>query len=65
RAASLQHRASREDSKPVASAQLARILWSQGERDAASAMLAVLMLRNPEDEQLLALKQAWAENGES
>jgi len=50
-----------EDKAPAASARLARILWSQGERDAARAMLAILMMKNPDDEALLALKQAWTE----
>lgn len=42
-----------------ASERLAKLLWSQGETDAARAMLAILLMRRPEDEKLLALREAW------
>jgi len=38
---------------------LTRILWQQGEEEAARAMLAVLMLRSPENEQLIQLAETW------
>jgi len=50
-----------QDKAPAASARLARILWSQGEKDAARAMLAVLMMKNPDDETLQSLRRAWTE----
>jgi len=55
-----QHATSSNDSTP-ASERLARLLWTQGESDAARAMLAVLLLRNPENEKLLALREAWSD----
>lgn len=55
----------REAKTPAASARLARILWSQGEKDAARAMLAVLMMKNPDDEILQSLKHAWTEESGS
>ena len=39
--------------------QLAKLLWQQGEQDTARAMLAILMLRRPEDERLQKLRDAW------
>ncbi len=42
-----------------ASERLAKLLWSQGETDAAYAMLAVLLLRNPENERLVEMRHAW------
>lgn len=47
--------------RPAASVHLAKLLWQQGERDTARAMLAILMLRRPEDERLNALREAWIE----
>lgn len=47
--------------RPAASVHLAKLLWQQGERDTARAMLAILMLRRPEDERLNALRNAWTE----
>lgn len=49
-----------EDIAAPASARLARLLWKQGEADAAKAMLAILLMRKPEDEQLLALREEWS-----
>ena len=46
------------DSAP-ASERLAKLLWSQGETDAAKSMLAVLLLRNPDSENLLEMRQTW------
>jgi len=46
-----------------ASERLAKLLWKQGETDAARAMLAILLLRKPEDEKLLALRESWNEAG--
>ena len=45
--------------RPAASVQLAKLLWQQGEHDTARAMLAILMLRRPEDERLQKLRDAW------
>ena len=42
-----------------ASERLAKLLWSQGEHEAARSMLAILLMRKPEDEKLLALRDAW------
>ena len=47
--------------RPAASVQLAKLLWQQGEHDTARAMLAILMLRRPEDERLNVLREAWTE----
>lgn len=46
------------DSAP-ASERLAKLLWSQGETVAAKSMLAVLLLRNPDSENLLEMRQTW------
>lgn len=40
-----------------ASARLAELLWRQGEKDAASAMLEKLLAQAPDDEPLLALRR--------
>jgi predicted Zn-dependent protease len=45
--------------RPAASVQLAKLLWQQGECDTARAMLAILMLRRPEDERLQKLRDDW------
>jgi Flp pilus assembly protein TadD len=45
---------------PPVSIRLAKLLWQQGDKDTARAMLAILMLRRPEDERLQSLRQAWA-----
>jgi len=42
-----------------ASERLAKLLWRQGESDAARAMLALLMLRNPENEGLIEIRNSW------
>ena len=47
--------------RPTASVQLAKLLWQQGEFDTARAMLAILMLRRPEDERLQKLRDAWVQ----
>ncbi|MDX8402050.1 MAG: tetratricopeptide repeat protein [Mariprofundaceae bacterium] len=50
----------RRTASPPASIGLARLLWRQGEKDAARAMLAVLLVRDPEDPRLKALKEDWS-----
>lgn len=52
--------ASHDEAAAPASATLARLLWTQGETDSARAMLAILLMRNPEDEKLLALREEWS-----
>ncbi len=47
---------------PPASLRLARMLWEQGERAEARAMLAVLMLRRPDDPELARLRESWEED---
>jgi predicted Zn-dependent protease len=47
--------------QPPASIRLAKLLWKQGDKDTARAMLAVLMMRRPDDERLKALRQAWVD----
>jgi Flp pilus assembly protein TadD len=49
--------------QPPASIHLAKLLWQQGDHDTARAMLAVLMMRKPDDERLQALRKAWASEG--
>ncbi len=48
-----------DNSTIPASERLAKLLWSQGESDAARAMLALLLLRKPEDESLIEMRKAW------
>jgi len=51
---------SNTDNNPMpASERLAKLLWSQGETAAARGMLAVLLLRNPDNEKLLAMRDSW------
>lgn len=45
--------------QPPASIRLAKLLWRQGDKETARAMLAVLMIRQPEDERLHALRDIW------
>lgn len=47
-----------------ASVRLAKLLWSQGETDAAHSMLAILLLRNPDSENLLEMRQAWKDTSQ-
>jgi len=42
-----------------ASARLAKLLWSQGDQDAARAMLALLLLRDPSNNALIELRDSW------
>jgi Flp pilus assembly protein TadD len=42
-----------------ASERLAKLLWTQGESDAARAMLALLLLRDPSRESLIEMRNAW------
>jgi len=41
------------------SGRLAKLLWSQGETDAARAMLALLLLRSPDNEGLIEMRNTW------
>ena len=44
---------------PPASARLARLMWDQGEEDGARSMLDLLLMRQPDDMSLLAMRQEW------
>jgi len=44
-----------------ASIRLARLLWAQGEKAEARAMLDMLMPRHPDDERLRQLRDEWAQ----
>jgi tetratricopeptide (TPR) repeat protein len=57
-AASCYRNQNSSDAPPV-SARLARLLWDQGEKDAARAMLEQLLMREPGDEALLAMQHDW------
>ncbi len=46
---------------PPASLRLARLLWAQGERAEALAMLDLLLMRQPNDEELRTLRETWAD----
>lgn len=59
KAASFEKHANINLESAPASERLAKLLWSQGETEAAQSMLAVLLLRNPGNETLLELRQAW------
>jgi Flp pilus assembly protein TadD len=48
-----------DNSTLPASKRLAKLLWTQGESDAARAMLALLLLRMPKDESLIEMRNAW------
>jgi Flp pilus assembly protein TadD len=48
-----------ENAPMPASERLAKLLWLQGDADAARGMLALLLLRNPESESLLELRNSW------
>ncbi|NOR73057.1 MAG: tetratricopeptide repeat protein [Mariprofundaceae bacterium] len=48
-----------DNSTLPASKRLAKLLWTQGESDAARAMLALLLLRMPEDESLIEMRNTW------
>lgn len=48
-----------DNSAIPASERLAKLLWSQGESDAARAMLALLLLRKPKDEALIDMRNTW------
>ncbi len=52
-------RAAQDKTDIPASITLARLLWDQGDSEAARAMLGILMLRRPDDEELAGLKQQW------
>lgn len=46
---------------PPASIRLARLLWDQGGYDEARAMLGILMMRNPDDDNLRQLRETWSQ----
>jgi len=48
-----------DNSAIPASERLAKLLWAQGESDAAQAMLALLLLRNPGCESLIEMRNTW------
>ena len=47
------------DTPMPASERLAKLLWTQGDADAARGMLAVLLLRDPKSESLLTIRDEW------
>jgi len=59
RAAELYGLQQRLNEDPPASLHLAKLLWQQGEREAALAMLKRLIARQGARKELLALLQAW------
>ncbi|MDX8402793.1 MAG: tetratricopeptide repeat protein [Mariprofundaceae bacterium] len=59
KAASFEKQTTVNPNSAPASGRLAQLLWSQGETDAAHSMLAVLLLRNPDSKNLLAMRQSW------
>ncbi len=54
-----------EQSPMPASERLAKLLWSQGEADAARSMLAILLLRNPSNEKLISLRENWGDHSQA
>jgi len=59
KASALNANSNLENSTIPASERLAKLLWTQGEPDAARAMLALLLLRNPNSESLLEIRNSW------
>ncbi len=51
----------RDGPEPPASVRLARLLWAQGEKEEARAMLAILAPRHPDDERLRQLRDEWTQ----
>jgi tetratricopeptide (TPR) repeat protein len=49
----------KDSDTPPASARLARLMWDQGEEDVARSMLDQLLIRQPADASLLAMRQEW------
>ncbi len=45
--------------EPPASSHLARLLWDQGDADAARAMLEQLLIRQPDNADILAMQENW------
>jgi len=64
KAARFENYAVEQKPAPPASKRLATLLWSQGDCESARAMLAILMMRNPDDSSLVELRASW-ENEES
>ncbi len=58
RALQLRNNSGNKPKMPI-SKRLAEMLWQNGDREAARAMLAILLLRKPHDDTLLALKDTW------
>ncbi len=52
--------AARTSADMPASLTLARLLWQQGDHASARAMLALLLMRQPECAELIELKQQWS-----
>lgn len=55
----------RQTPQAAASATLAKLLWQQGEKEHAIEMLAVLMMRQPEETSLQTLKHEWERETDS
>ncbi|OIO71761.1 MAG: hypothetical protein CO186_11235 [Zetaproteobacteria bacterium CG_4_9_14_3_um_filter_49_83] len=51
--------ASMSGNKPPVSKSLARILWQQGDYEAARAMLSILLLKQPDDAELQHWQASW------
>ncbi|MDX8394859.1 MAG: alkyl sulfatase dimerization domain-containing protein [Mariprofundaceae bacterium] len=51
-----------EKNELPASERLAKLLWAQGDKDAAQTMLTTLLERQPALEALLILKQSWRQS---
>lgn len=45
--------------EPPASLRLAHLLWDQGDAEAARSMLDQLLIRQPDDDELLAMQEHW------
>lgn len=48
-----------DSSSTMATVPLAKLLWNQGDREAARAMLGLIMLRKSDDPEALELREAW------
>jgi tetratricopeptide (TPR) repeat protein len=53
------YKANQGGETPPASARLARLMWDQGEKDEARCMLDTLLMQQPENASLLAMRQEW------
>jgi len=59
KASALDSNSNIDNSAIPASERLAKLLWAQGESDAAHAMLTLLLLRNPNSENLIKMRDNW------